>query len=112
MPSPKPNQNESKNEYISRCTEFYINENKEKKQALAICYSLWDRFNKNIIAKLNEYITEDFEFDMKLIKKSILNDSKYNGKNFEELAKCEYDLLNECFNLNYSFEMFLNLMYK
>jgi len=40
MPAPKPNKNEEKDKYMSRCILFYMDEGKPQKQAIAICYSL------------------------------------------------------------------------
>lgn len=42
MPVPKPNTNESRNDFISRCIEFLINEGTEQEQAIAICQTQWE----------------------------------------------------------------------
>ena len=110
MPSPKPTNNETKSEYISRCVKFYIDEGREQKQALAICYSLWDKSKKNILEKINQYVDDNYKFDFKLIKESIEKTKNYNPEIFEILAREKYDELNECFNLNISFTQFLNLL--
>lgn len=39
---PKPNKNESKQDFLSRCTKDVINEGKEPDQAYAMCNAFWD----------------------------------------------------------------------
>lgn len=48
MPLPTPNENESKNEFISRCISVLTNMNefKSKSQRIAVCYSQWDKQEK------------------------------------------------------------------
>ena len=41
MPLPKPNQGESKSDFITRCMTVTSAEGKESQQALAICYTQW-----------------------------------------------------------------------
>jgi hypothetical protein len=40
---PKPNPNETKDDYIGRCVGVLINEGKQQDQAIAICNSLWEQ---------------------------------------------------------------------
>lgn len=45
---PLPKDNENKSDYISRCVKELIDkEGKPQKQALAICYSYWDKHQEN-----------------------------------------------------------------
>jgi hypothetical protein len=41
MPIPKPRENESRSDYISRAVEFLTKEKYSQKQALAIAYDIW-----------------------------------------------------------------------
>lgn len=41
MPQPKPG--ESKNDYLQRCIPQLIHEGRQQDQAIAICYSMYDR---------------------------------------------------------------------
>lgn len=55
MPIPKPERNENKNEFISRCMRFVSKENKwDQKQQLAICFSQWE--NKKNEAYINDFL--------------------------------------------------------
>lgn len=38
----KPDQGESKDDYLKRCIPYLVNEGKEQDQAVAICNSMWD----------------------------------------------------------------------
>ena len=62
MPAPKPNKNEEKDKYMSRCIPFYMDEGKPQKQAIAICYSLWDKSigeeKMSVIDKIDKYLNE------------------------------------------------------
>ena len=44
---PTPRSGESKEDYIGRCIPQLKDEGKEQKQAIAICYSMWERRNEN-----------------------------------------------------------------
>jgi len=55
---PTPRSGESKEDYISRCIPQLKDEGKEQKQAIAICYNMWERRNENIEFKLERYIHE------------------------------------------------------
>jgi len=58
---PKPREGETKDEYIPRCIAYMIKkEGKEKKQAAAICYSMWERKDENdkIIKKIDSFLVE------------------------------------------------------
>lgn len=41
MPIPKPHENEEKDKYIIRCSEFLINGGEPQKQISDICCSIW-----------------------------------------------------------------------
>ena len=41
MPTPK--ENEPKEKFMKRCIPMLVNEGKEPKQAIAICFSIYDR---------------------------------------------------------------------
>lgn len=43
---PTPGKNEKEQEFIARCVPIVLEEGKEQKQAVAICYSLWQNRNK------------------------------------------------------------------
>ena len=45
---PKPDKDESKDDFMKRCIPQLIDEGKEKDQAVAICNSLWDNKKKDI----------------------------------------------------------------
>jgi hypothetical protein len=64
---PKPNRNETKQEYITRCIPYMIeNEGKERDQAVAMCYSFWEQYqkeDKDIIAKIEDFLAEDGNAD-------------------------------------------------
>jgi hypothetical protein len=51
MPIPKPNNQESKNDFMSRCMKA-ISAEYEQDQASAICYTQWDERNET---KLKEH---------------------------------------------------------
>lgn len=57
---PEPRSGESKDEYISRCIPHIIKkEGKDKDQAAAMCYSMWERKNEmKILEKIDNYLTE------------------------------------------------------
>ena len=46
---PKPSENESKEEFISRCVSMVKEEGtaKDNEQAVAICFSMWEQHQKN-----------------------------------------------------------------
>jgi len=44
LPIPKKNENQS--DFINRCIPQVIGEGREKNQAIAICYSIWDESKK------------------------------------------------------------------
>jgi hypothetical protein len=66
MPLPKPNEGETEKEFISRCMTFMsgegkydLNDEKQKKQALAICYDRWRSRNESTrIKTFGEIIQE------------------------------------------------------
>jgi hypothetical protein len=50
----EPNSGESKEEYLSRCIAYNINEGKDTDQAVAICYSVWEQ-NHEAFESYNDY---------------------------------------------------------
>lgn len=77
MPIPKPNSGESQSDFISRCTEFLINEGTEHEQAVAICFSTWeDSKSLNVNDKA-----------MKYTLKQILDDKKNALKQHKDYTK-------------------------
>ena len=44
---PHPKSNERKSDFMKRCIPQLIEEGREQKQAIAICYSIWDREKSN-----------------------------------------------------------------
>lgn len=60
---PKPKAGEEKNAYISRCvSQLMKDEGKEQEQALAICFSYWERKDedRSIDIVMEKYLTEHF----------------------------------------------------
>jgi len=57
MPLVKPGETEK--EYISRCIPILMDEGKEQKQAIAICFSMYRRRNEDLIGKLNKLIKDE-----------------------------------------------------
>jgi len=51
MPIPEPKPGEEKDNYISSCIAFFIDEGKDKEQAAAICYSKWEKRNEEKVDK-------------------------------------------------------------
>lgn len=49
MPIPKPNNNETRNEFMERCITFLINEGRNNEQAIAICSTQWAENEKKKI---------------------------------------------------------------
>lgn len=41
MPIPKPKQNETQRNFMSRCVAVTSKEFKDRKQAVAVCYNKW-----------------------------------------------------------------------
>jgi len=41
MPIPEPKENEERAEYVHRCVKFLVEEGRDRKQAVAICYDKW-----------------------------------------------------------------------
>ena len=59
MPIPKPKPGEEKNKYISRCVSFLMHEKREQKQALAICFSVWEKNESTVLDKIGIFINEE-----------------------------------------------------
>ena len=55
---PTPSKGESKEDFIGRCIPILKDEGKEQDQAVAICYSMWERRNENIENKIEAFINE------------------------------------------------------
>lgn len=65
---PTPNDNETEEEFMSRCIPILINEGREQDQAVAICASKWDESNKSGDKKMKEIkqkFYKDFNFEIK-----------------------------------------------
>jgi len=58
MPIPQPKSGEEKNKYIGRCVSFLMDEGKEQKQALAICFSIWEKNESIVTDKIDMFIQE------------------------------------------------------
>ena len=56
---PTPYQNESEQEFISRCIPTMIDEGKEQEQATAICYSIWEQ--KMNLSETHQHTLEAFD---------------------------------------------------
>lgn len=55
-----PRDGEDKNEFISRCIETEIEKyGKEQKQAAAICYSVWERKNEDLLIRMERIIGDE-----------------------------------------------------
>ena len=55
---PTPNQDETKQEFVSRCIKVMMDEGgREQKQCIAICYSIWDR-KKNVTEKIDLFLEQ------------------------------------------------------
>jgi hypothetical protein len=55
---PTPNGSESKKDFIERCIPILVKEGKPQDQAVAICYSKWERKNEDITNKIDSLINE------------------------------------------------------
>lgn len=70
MPIPKPNENESQDDFIGRCMSAMKDEYPDQKQRTAICFDAWKKkksdpssFVKSLfIRKQNQYVREDMDF--------------------------------------------------
>lgn len=47
MPTPVPSNDESKDEFISRCIETEIENGVDPEQAKGMCYSIWEESKKS-----------------------------------------------------------------
>jgi hypothetical protein len=54
MPVPKPKKGEKEKDFISRCIPVLMDEGREQKQSIAICYSTW-RKEKGIPEPIKEW---------------------------------------------------------
>lgn len=64
MPLPEPNQNEEKQDFVSRCVSWLSDNEGEKypdnDQRVAICYSQWDRSKEDIRSKNPAHLLKEF----------------------------------------------------
>jgi hypothetical protein len=78
------NKGESENEFISRCISEEIGAGKEQDQAVAICYSYWDKENMSKIKDTNAKVMAKVAYDTKfrginLLAEGGLEDSCWPG---------------------------------
>jgi len=59
------NKGESENEFISRCISEEVGAGKEQDQAVAICYSYWDKENMKKLKFTNEKVMASVAFNSK-----------------------------------------------
>lgn len=69
MPIPAPNQNESRDDFMSRCISFVMNEGTEQEQAIAICNTQWEE-NKMIKCKA---LNKSFETKKEMLAEIVKN---------------------------------------
>lgn len=53
---PTPQDKESKKDFVGRCIPELVKEGKDQKQAVAICYSMWEEEKKkaDVVAKIGD----------------------------------------------------------
>jgi len=56
---PTPRSGESKSDYISRCIPVLKDEGKKQEQAVAICYSMWEKKNEDIMKRIDRFLSEE-----------------------------------------------------
>lgn len=57
---PEVKAGESQKDYLARCIPYLMDkENKKQDQAIAICYSMYDRKNEDIVLRLNRLIGDE-----------------------------------------------------
>ncbi|MDA3856632.1 MAG: hypothetical protein PF569_10340 [Candidatus Woesearchaeota archaeon] len=66
MPIPKPEKDEKKNDFISRCMKKIGNEYPQK-QALAICYNAWENKKESFDNKIKGFLNDNYTVE-ELIK--------------------------------------------
>lgn len=71
MPVPIPKKNESETDFISRCMEIISGEYKNKKQAVAVCYSYW---------KKNKKVKNSFDLDFTIKESKSISRNNKSGK--------------------------------
>lgn len=57
--------NETENEFIGRCISKEVNSGKEQDQAVAICYSYWDKENMSKIKDTTSKVMARVAYDTK-----------------------------------------------
>ncbi len=60
MPLPKPRSKEKKSAFVSRCISEIVEEYKDNKQRVAICYSQFDEAKKSKASVVGELDGEEF----------------------------------------------------
>jgi hypothetical protein len=85
---PKPEPNEDKKHYISRCIKVLMNEGKPQKQAIAICYSMWERKDEDsIINKINVLLNDSIVTGDLLAEPMLPTKNRKNLNNFGKIRK-------------------------
>ena len=67
---PKPQANESKDDFMKRCIPMLIDEGKDNDQAVAICNSLWEEktvSNPELLEEIKLLKAENLEKDKKIL---------------------------------------------
>lgn len=75
---------ESKQEFVSRCIPILMDEGKEQKQAIAICYSMYERKNESLMGRLNRLIKDE------------ISGGTVAGDIEKNTAKGKVDVLGDC----------------
>ena len=73
MPVDKPKPGETKDKYLGYCIPAEINNGMEKDQAVAVCYSYWDKEN---MSKIKDTTSK--------VMARVAYDTKYKGINLKE----------------------------
>lgn len=112
---PKPLKNETKKDYISRCVKYMIDEEgREQKQALAICFSMWDKehVNESTINHMDNWLQMRNEGPDFPIKDFIDAIGRVHFRQFSntddmlEYAKVYFDDFNSTFRKNLNWDEF------
>lgn len=73
MPVDKPKAGETQDKYLAYCIPAEINNGMEKDQAVAVCYSYWDKEN---MSKIKDTTSK--------VMARVAYDTKYKGINLKE----------------------------
>ena len=96
MPVPRPAQDEDKNKFMSRCVGFMHGENDKKddkdkwtqEQMTAICFSQWERKNKQQKSELsNEERESEEEFTRRFLLKYPQYTTYFENESIEETTE-------------------------